>query len=136
MTTYDPALFFLREENGLLGWLVVHVDDVIWCGSEKFERKIIQSVKSTYKIGKEATDSFECLGFDLCCSEEHIKFSQEIYMADSKTKPVHPDRARQTTEPLNKHGTKQLTRPDIAKKQGLVRKKYRSFVVLKELFRS
>ena len=48
-------------------------------------------------------------------------------MGDLKTIPVHPDRARQKTEPLNKHETKQLicitgqlnwlsstTTPDIA----------------------
>ena len=57
MATCDPAVFFLREENRLLGLLVVHVDDVIWCGSEEFERKITQPVRSTYKIGKEATDT-------------------------------------------------------------------------------
>ena len=124
MTTCDPAVFFLREESKLLGLLVVHVDNAIWCGSEEFERKIIQSVRSSYKIGK---DSFKYLGIDLCCSEELIKLSQEIYMGDLKTIPVQPDSARQKTEPLNKHETKQLrcitgqfnwlsstTRPNVA----------------------
>ena len=123
----DPAVFYLRQDTSVIGILLLHVDDVIWCGTDEFESIVIERIRSAFKIGKEAVESFKYLGIDLTSTDLDCQLSQEEYMSDLKEIKLQPERAKKKEERLAKDEATQLrsvvgqlnwlastTRPDIA----------------------
>ena len=61
VSAYDKA-FFIWNDGTLQGLIAVHVDDFIWCGTSKFQKKIIDPIRESFKISKENTEAFRYLG--------------------------------------------------------------------------
>ena len=65
ISSYDKALFMWYDENcGLIGILVIHVDDFAFCGNKYFEDKVIGSLKNKFKISTHESGSFKYLGIE------------------------------------------------------------------------
>ena len=47
----ESCLFYFHEENKLEGILIIHVDDVLSAGSEKF-RPLMENLRKKYTFGK------------------------------------------------------------------------------------
>ena len=80
ISKYDKALFIWKNGNKVEGLLSIHVDDFMWCGSEKFRESIIEKLKVTFKISKENSQVFRYLGIDLKQDNEALSLDQNAYV--------------------------------------------------------
>ena len=58
----------------------MHVDNFLWAGTEDFQRMVIDKLKSTFKIGKEAEGAFRYIGLEISHSEDGIMLTQNSYI--------------------------------------------------------
>ena len=49
----DPSMFKWHEKNSLIDVIIVHVDDFLFAGNEKFENTVIANLWQIFAIGKE-----------------------------------------------------------------------------------
>ena len=61
VSSYDKALFFWHKN----GTLIVHVDDFLWSGSNKFVSHVIEPLKKIFKISREHESAFQCIGLNV-----------------------------------------------------------------------
>jgi predicted transcriptional regulator YheO len=61
----DQSLFFVKEENNLIGVICLHVDDILWGGNKNFMENYINKLKNTYDVGKENKENFKFLGMKI-----------------------------------------------------------------------
>ena len=94
VSTYDQGVFFWHSEAGLEGILVSFVDDQLWGGTPKFEKCVIQKLRSTFIINYEHTRAFKYIGIDILQHTDHtISINQESYI--KSVQPVFIDKHRQ-----------------------------------------
>ena len=75
----DPALFYWSDDGEVSGMLTLHVDDILWCGNKFFVTKVIDQLRATFSIGKEASESFEYLGLKLNQNKGSLSLNQSDY---------------------------------------------------------
>ena len=80
VSQYDKAMFIWRPQGTPEGFLCVHVDDFLWCGSKQFQEKIIGGLKRVFKISKENQLAFRYLGVDLTQSHGQLSVDQSAYV--------------------------------------------------------
>ena len=97
----------------------IHVDDILWSGSNNFEHKIIAKLQNSFIIGKENSLPFQYLGLNL--SENSMKnifldqndyISQSVKVSNIDNSTSIPDKMRSTEGKLLWISTQ--TRPDIS----------------------
>ena len=102
MCTTENALFYLAEER-MEGILVVHVDDMLFAGTESFMSKIITPFKQKFKISKEEMRCFKYVGINIEQSRKNdISLDQKEYI-QGMTVDILPaarttDKSRNATE--------------------------------------
>ena len=125
---YDDGLFFVRQNNRLIGILSCHVDDILWGGTPAFERTIIGHICKIFMISKNDSQAFEHLGVHLeQASDGSITVDQNSYSKSLSTINISFSDASNKDRPLNESETSLLrstigqlnwlacvTRPDIA----------------------
>ena len=79
LSQYDKALFKWMNGPRTEGILVLHVDDFLWCGSEKFRDTVIHKLRNIFRISKENVKTFKYLGIKLKQSENRLIVSQKNY---------------------------------------------------------
>ena len=77
---YDEAIFFWHHEGVLQGIMTSHVDDFFWAGTGKFQKKVIDKIKSTFKISSEQKANFRYLGIQATQSRDDIVLDQDVYI--------------------------------------------------------
>ena len=82
---FDKALFYWKRNCQTEGILVVHVDDFLWCGSDKFKNEIVLKLKNIFRISKETKGAFKYLGIDLKQFGDHLSVSQKSYSDSIKS---------------------------------------------------
>ena len=122
----DPSVFYYFT-NELEGVLIIHVDDFMYSGTDKFHAIVIQHLKTTFKISKESCSPFKYVGIDIFQDEHGLYLSQESYAKEldkinieiakdeEKSRPVTDKEKtlfRKLLGRLNWLSTQ--TRPDIA----------------------
>ena len=76
----DKSLYFLRDDQGVIqGFALVHVDDVLYGGTQYFEDTVIKHLKTTFTVGKVEESSFCFTGWDITQDEDGITMSQRRY---------------------------------------------------------
>ncbi|VDI62952.1 Hypothetical predicted protein [Mytilus galloprovincialis] len=92
----DPAVFFWKNNKGSVeGVLTCHVDDFLWGGSKEFEEKVINSIRSTFCVGKEELEengSFPYVGIELSKHENDLHLRQNTYQNSLKFIPIEKSR--------------------------------------------
>ena len=78
---YDSSLFICYKEE-LEGLLIVHVDDFLWAGSDKFKQSVIMKLKESFKISKESSTNFKYLGIEVEKGKNGLYVSQNKYMEE------------------------------------------------------
>ena len=76
----DPSMFTRHENNSLNGVIIVHVDDFLFAGNEKFQNTVIANLQQTFAIGKEKSKQFNYLSLKLCYWEDKITIDQKEYI--------------------------------------------------------
>ena len=80
----DPALFYWHKDNKLHGLFLMHVDDFLWAGSDRFKQEVIHPLKETFRCGKEMDNNFRYIGLDIEQSEGNIFLHQQEYTEELK----------------------------------------------------
>ena len=119
----DQAVFTYYND-GLEGILLSHVDDFLWAGSTDFERRIIQKIKTNFKISSENSLIFRYLGVDIQQCSHGIYISQNKDTQKIEQISIAPNK---DDEPLNEEEKSDLrsavgslnwlvlqSRPDLA----------------------
>ena len=77
----DFSMFYYKRDGKLLGMVVTHVDDILYCGTDQFRSEVISQVKNQYKFGSESVNSFQYCGAMIAYDkdEERISVGQEHY---------------------------------------------------------
>ena len=97
MSILDKCVFIYTDNKKLEGLIISHVDDLLFSGTAKFKKNIIQQLKKTFIISREHTGSFVYLGWNVKQCENAIEVDQRTY-SDS-VKPIKVDNVRkQETE--------------------------------------
>ena len=79
VSRFDKAVFTYGERM-LEGVLLVHVDDVLYFGSEKFIEEVIAPFKDTFHISREERNAFKYLGVELKQVPDGIILAQHDYL--------------------------------------------------------
>ena len=127
VSLYDKSVFIWQENNNLVGVVITHVDDFEYCGTLKWQDKVIQKLYQTFKISKNEKGSFKYVGLNIEQDSERIFIDQIDYCSDLKEIQLSIERKRQLEEPLTEEEKKALksvggqilwttsqTRPDSA----------------------
>ncbi|CAL4061145.1 unnamed protein product [Meganyctiphanes norvegica] len=77
----DPALFFWRRKNVLSGVMCVHVDDILWAGTEEFFTTIVADMKDNLTIGTSNDGkSFKYIGVNIAQEDGVLGLHQNDYV--------------------------------------------------------
>lgn len=125
----DLAVFFKLDSAGkLIGVVGVHVDDFIHCGTQMFNKMIIEPLVQKFQVGKNEKVQFMYTGFQVIQKQNYIILDQNHYTQSSvEVLPVSPERSKEKKAALNEEETSQLrkmtgslnwvvraTRPDLS----------------------
>ena len=75
----EKAMFMFKTET-LEGLVLIHVDDMLFAGTEKFHEKVMNPLKNMLKISREDSVTFKYLGMSLCQKKGQILLSQSEYV--------------------------------------------------------
>ena len=104
----DKCLFVWHDKENLIGMLVTHVDDFQFCGSPSFQ-KVIDSLKTTFKISNEEQSHYKYIGVNVNQEEDMtIRIDQNDYCRDLKEIPIQPSRKLQANKTLTEEEKTQL----------------------------
>ena len=109
----EHTLFIWKKEEQLIGLIGIHVDDLLYGGTEEFEKEIIKNIEKRLQIGSKEEKEFRYLGIDI--KEESngdISLNQKDYV----------DRKLQTEKILEKNNEKTLTEKDQTKYRSVLGK--------------
>ena len=78
-SSMDKAIFYMKDKGELIGIVCTHIDDLLYSGTDKFHRNVIEKVKQKYVIGSVEDTAMTFTGWQLKQTEEGIRLSQETY---------------------------------------------------------
>ena len=58
----DKAFFFLESKDGLEGAICIHVDDMLYGGTQRFHEEIMTKFKERFTVGRQEVSNFTHLG--------------------------------------------------------------------------
>ena len=110
MCTYDNGLFFCHgKSEELIGLMPCHVDDILWTGTEKFKKSVINKLKETFVMGTTGFKAFEYVGIELKQNADmSIVLSQTSYADTLQPIEISPGRKSEKSAPLTKSETTEL----------------------------
>ena len=70
---YDDAMFMWHDANDeLVGMLVSHVDDFVYCGTIDWHKAVIDEIMKEFKISSQAQGSFKYVGLNVIQTEDAV----------------------------------------------------------------
>jgi hypothetical protein len=124
---YDDAVFLWHTGDSLSGMIVLHVDDFVYCGTEKWHRSVITNIQKNFKISANHCGSFKYIGLNVAQLNGTIYVDQNQYVDSLEPIELTAERASQRDEPLTQKERQQLrslsgqllwattqSRPDVA----------------------
>ena len=123
---YDKAVFMYYQQKKLEGLFVMHVDDFIYCGRDRYMENVIKGIRRKFDIGNSKCKNFVYLGWEMTQDRTGVTISQQEYASEVACAVLSPKRRQQKEEYLNEQEIKQYqsllgklnwiacqTRPDI-----------------------
>ena len=91
---YDHAVYNFWKGGELKGQVLLHVDDLLYGGSELFHRKVIASFMRMFTVGRKEDTDFVYVGWHLKQCRQGITVSQDNYIkkVDSPDMEVYSGR--------------------------------------------
>ena len=122
----DPAVFVYHTNGTLAGVIIVHVDDFLHIGNEKFYSDVVCKLRASFKISKTSKSVMSYIGLEIEKQYDHIVLSQKKYMDRVSVCNISVDRRllkESTLEPLEHEQFRRMvgqlnwaarqTRPDL-----------------------
>ena len=123
-STYDSALFYLRNNSELEGLICSHVDDFFFNGSQLFHTEIIGHLRSEFSLSQELFDQMSFIGIEISQSSDGISMHQKAYIEElepiqlqdlSKGRSLERNEIRALKGLIGQlQWVAKLTRPDVA----------------------
>jgi transposase InsO family protein len=115
----DPALFYWHQGDKLDGLFLMHVDDFLWAGSDRFKQDVILPLRMKFHCGKELDCSFRYIGLDIEQTDGQIYLSQKDYTEEIKQvdRDIHPNDVKNNIYPEivgQLHWIATQSRPDLS----------------------
>ena len=123
----DPSMFYKRDENGLSGLLVSHIDDFLHSGTDSFENSTTAKLCKRFIAGSHSERSFSYVGYQLTQFSSCIVVDQNSYLDSIEVGTMAAERELQKDEPLSSEELTEFrslvgslnwvvqgTRPDLA----------------------
>ena len=109
VSLYDHSMFiWLNDRGQLIGLLVSHVDDFVYCGILHWHDKVIGQLIKTFQISKQERGSFRYLGLNLEQTGHEIFVDQDKYIQGLKGIDVDSNRAKMHDEKLTDEEKREL----------------------------
>jgi len=125
--TGDPGCLVFHRDGVLLGFVLIHVDDLFISGEEDWANDIVNKIKARFRVSKELVESFVYTGMSVRMDKSgRILINQNQY---SEELPEVPKDAENYTEEKKKTTLRgvvgrllylNLTRPDLSFKTNLL----------------
>lgn len=96
----DPALFYCISSDNLSGLICVHVDDLMWAGTQAFAKDVISKVHQNFCIGSSDTEFFKFVGIDIESTNKGIVLHQNDYAKSIEGIQVSRERRSQRSADL------------------------------------
>ena len=97
----DKCVFRFVENGKLQGLVATHVDDLLYCGTEKFKRQIIADVRKNFKISRMHAEMFTYLGWNVNQKPDCIYIDQRSYGESVQPIEISPKRKRECDSRLS-----------------------------------
>ena len=123
----DPALFYCMHESKISGVICMHVDDIFWAGTAKFNSSVIGSIHNEFRVGSGSTGMFKYIGLQIAECETNVKMSQHDYVSTLREIPLDSKRKSSRSSFLTTNELEEFrvavgqliwlanqTRPDVA----------------------
>ena len=98
MSQYDKAMFYLFDTK-LQGVVIIHVDDLLYAGTTKFQ-DMMKKISQRFKISKSEQGAFRYIGMDLSSNQNEINLSQKSYCSLVQMVKIDYERKKQTEKDL------------------------------------
>ena len=83
LTAYDQAVMTYKT-NVLEGIVMIHVDDILYFGTQNFLSKVIQPFMRQFHISKNETETFKYVGIQMVQKNDSVELSQTKYVETMK----------------------------------------------------
>ena len=100
ISPYDEAVFMWHNNDILIGVIVSHVDDFVYCGTVVWHKKVIHSLFKTFDIRETHRGSFKYIGLNVIQTNEGIIIDQQVYVDELESIDITAERAKQRYAPL------------------------------------
>jgi len=104
----DSAMFYWKSGGKVAGIFMMHVNDFLWGGTEEFGKRIIEMLKTEFKVGSQAVGASRYLGLDIQQSKSGVMKSQQGYLNSIDPIPITRERSMEKEELANKKETELL----------------------------
>ena len=94
VTRADKAVFTYLDNN-LQGMVIVHVDDMLYIGSDSFLERVMNMFKSRLKISREDSVAFKYLGVSIKQNADGIVLDQTNYVKGLKVDLLDKERLKE-----------------------------------------
>ena len=98
---YDDAMFMWHDNNGeLIGLLVSHVDDFVYCGTAFWHRSVMDKMIAKFNISSQAQGSFKYIGLNVVQRENEVLLDQHDYVRNLQPIQLTSERMKSRDESL------------------------------------
>ena len=94
MSKLDQAMFLHFTHGSLSGVVCLHVDDMLWSGTEDFRENVIVHINEKFQIGSTETGTFKYVGVNIINTESFIGVDQEHYIGTLQEVAICTGRSR------------------------------------------
>ena len=101
ISRYDYAVFMWHENGQLVGVIVLHVDDFIYCDTLLWHDVMMQ-ITTVFKISKHEEGTFKYIGINIEQKRNAILIDQRQYVNDIQEIEISNDRKSESHSPLTK----------------------------------
>ena len=101
LSRVDSTLYYLEEQEHVIGALVAHIDDLMHCGEDSFNEKVMDELKQKFVARKMEEREFKYVGLDIMQNPDGVILDQGQYLRKLESIVIKPDRTKQKKEPLN-----------------------------------
>ena len=95
----------------MIGIVCTHIDDLLYSGTDKFHKNVIEKVKQRYVIGSVEDTAMTFTGWQLKQTEEGIRLSQETY--PRRLRVQRPQVRRLSNKSSSQRGSEEEARAQV-----------------------
>ena len=78
-TSLDKSVFVYRTQE-IEGIILIHVDDILYFGSERFLSRVMDKFKTTFQISRNEAQAFKYLGIQMRQKTDCVEMNQNEYL--------------------------------------------------------